>query len=136
MSAPRFQIVAPLDTLYDLDGDKLVDVRLTWSDAGRVDPASARVRTLRPLNGTADTTTNLLDAWRATQRDSAGLWVHETLANLLPDDANALEVSVADTAGNRFTDTLRFTQLVTPDRRSYPIVCEPVRLTGKSKRTW
>ncbi len=29
--------------------------------------------------------------------------------------------------------SLRFTQLVTPDRRSYPIVCEPVRLTGKSK---
>jgi hypothetical protein len=108
-SAPHVQIVAPLDTLYDLDGDKLVDVRLTWTDAGRVNPASARLRTLRPLSGPADTTTNLLDAWRVTQRDSAGLWVHETLANLLPDEANALEVSVADSAGNRTTDTLRFT---------------------------
>jgi DNA-binding beta-propeller fold protein YncE len=108
-SAPHLQVIAPLDTLYDLDGDKLVDVRLTWSDAGRVNPASARLRTLRSLSGSADTTTNLLDVWRVTQRDSAGLWVHETLANLLPDEANALEVSVADTAGNRFTDTLRFT---------------------------
>jgi len=108
-TAPHLQIVAPLDTLYDLDGDKLVDVRLNWSDAGRVDPASARLRTLRPLRGPADTTTNLLDVWRVTQRDAAGLWVHETLANLLPDEDNALEVSVADSAGNRFTDTLRFT---------------------------
>jgi hypothetical protein len=108
-TAPHILVVAPLDTLYDLDGDRLVDVRLTWSDPGRVNPASARLRTLRPLSGAADTTTNLLDVWRVTQRDSAGLWVHETLANLLPDEANALEVSVADTAGNRTTDTLRFT---------------------------
>lgn len=109
-SAPRFQVLAPVDTLYDLDGDKLVDVSLTWTDSGgAIDPASARVRSLRPLNGTADTTTNLITAWRLVRLDNAALLLRETLDNLLPDDQNRLEISVADTAGNRVTDTLTFT---------------------------
>lgn len=109
-TAPRLQVLSPHDTLYDLDGDKLVDVSITWADSGgAIDPASARVRSLRPLNGTADTTTNLIAVWRLVRIDSAGLLLRETLENLLPDDQNRLEISVADTAGNRVTDTLTFT---------------------------
>ncbi len=109
-TAPRFQVLAPVDTLYDLDGDKLVDVSITWADSGGlIDPASARVRSLRALNGPADTTTNLIAVWRVVRLDRAGLLLRETLDNLLPDDQNRLEISVADTAGNRTTDTISFT---------------------------
>ena len=108
-TAPRFQVLAPVDTLYDLDGDKLVDVSITWVDSGgAIDPASVRVRSLRPLNGPADTTTNLIGVWRVVRLDSAGLLLRETLDNLLPDGLNRLEIGVADTAGNRLTDTLIF----------------------------
>jgi len=86
-----------------------VDVSLTWRDsAGAIDPGSARVRSLRPLNGPADTTSNLVHIWRLVRVDTAGLLLRETVDNLLPDGRNQLEVSVADTAGNRFTDTLTF----------------------------
>jgi DNA-binding beta-propeller fold protein YncE len=109
-TAPRFQILSPVDTLYDLDGDRLVDVSLAWQDpGGAVNPASIRVRTLRPLNGSADTATNLLSVWRVARADTGGLLLRETLANLLPDGLNRLEVSVKDTAGNRQVDTLVFT---------------------------
>lgn len=109
-TSPRMQVVSPHDTAYDLDGDKLVDVSVFWRDSGgAVDPSTARLRSLRPLNGRADTTTNLLDVWRVVRRDTAGLLVRETIENLLRDGGNLLEVSVKDTAGNRRVDTLRFT---------------------------
>jgi len=106
---PQIQILSPTDTSYDLNADGLLDVSVAWSDSGgRVNPATATVRSLGPLIGTADTSTNLVRAWQVVRLDSVGLLLRETIADLLPDGRNRLEVSVADTAGNRFTDTVTF----------------------------
>ena len=109
-TAPRFQVLAPVDTLYDLDGDELVDVSITWADSGgAIDPASARVRSVDGINGPATASDNLLAVWHVERLDSTGLVLHETIENLLHGGANRLEVSVADTAGNTTTDTISFT---------------------------
>lgn len=107
---PRFQVVTPQDTLYDTDGDRLLDLELSWSDsAGAVDPSGARIRSLAGVNGLADSSTNLLDVWRVERRDALGLVVHETLENLLHGGANQLEATLPDTAGNVRVDTIAFT---------------------------
>jgi DNA-binding beta-propeller fold protein YncE len=107
---PVVQVVSPVDTAYDTNGDKLLDLELTWRDSiGAVDPAAVRVRSLMGVNGTADTGTNLLTVWQVARLDSAGLLLRETLAELLHGGANALEVTLADTAGNRRVDTVAFT---------------------------
>ncbi|MGH9258806.1 MAG: YncE family protein [Acidimicrobiales bacterium] len=106
---PQFQIVTPHDTLYDTDGDRLLDLELTWTDsAGAVDWASVRVRSLGGVNGPADSSTNLLGVWRVERRDTLGLVVHETLENLLHGGANQLEITLPDTAGNGRVDTIAF----------------------------
>ncbi|MGH7644145.1 MAG: hypothetical protein ACREMR_01030, partial [Gemmatimonadales bacterium] len=106
---PRFQVVTPQDTLYDTDGDRLLDLELTWTDsAGAVDWATVRVRSLGGVNGSADSSTNLLDVWRVERRDTLGLLVHETLENLLHGGANQLEITLPDTAGNVRVDTITF----------------------------
>ncbi|MGH7675999.1 MAG: YncE family protein [Gemmatimonadales bacterium] len=107
---PSVQVVTPQDTLYDTDGDRLLDLELTWSDsAGAVDWASVRVRSLGGVNGPADSSTNLLDVWRVERRDTLGLVVHETLGNLLHGGSNQLEITLPDTAGNLRVDTIAFT---------------------------
>lgn len=107
---PLLQVLSPLDTVYDDDGDKLVDLHVTWRDgAGVVDPTSIRLRSLRGVNGPAAADTNLLDVWRVEQLDTLGLVVHETIENLLHDGANQIEITVADTAGNMVVDTIGFT---------------------------
>jgi hypothetical protein len=107
---PRFHVLTPVDTAYDIDGDKLVDLRLTWSDsAGAVDPAGVVVRSLNGINGPASATTNLLDVWRVERRDSEGLVIHETVENLLHGGSNQFEITVPDTAGNVEVDTITFT---------------------------
>jgi len=107
---PRFQVVTPQDTLYDTDGDRLLDLELTWSDsAGAVDWASVRIRSLAGVNGPADSSTNLLDVWRAERRDTAGVLLHETIENLLHGGANQIEITLPDTAGNVRVDTISFT---------------------------
>ena len=109
-TAPHLQVLSPVDTTYDLDGDKLVDLQLSWSDSGgSVRLETVRVRSLDGLNGPADASTNLLLAWRVARLDSTGLVLHETLENLLHGGVNRLEVAVADTAGNRTVDTISFT---------------------------
>jgi len=106
---PSFQVVTPQDTLYDTDGDRLLDFELTWSDsAGAVDPAGVRLRSIAGVNGAADSSTNLLDVWRVERRDTLGLVVHETLENLLHGGANQLEITLPDTAGNVLVDTIAF----------------------------
>jgi DNA-binding beta-propeller fold protein YncE len=106
---PSFQVVTPQDTLYDTDGDRLLDLELTWSDsAGVVDWASVRIRSLAGVNGPADSSTNLLDVWRVERRDTTDLLVHETLDNLLHGGANQLEIMLPDTAGNVRVDTIAF----------------------------
>ena len=109
-TAPRLQVLSPHDTLYDIDGDKLVDLQISWSDSGGgVYLENVRVRSLDGLNGPADASTNLLLAWRVQRLDSTGLLLHETLENLLHGGANRVEVTVADTAGNATVDTISFT---------------------------
>lgn len=106
-TAPRITVYLPTADRYDADGDALVDVQLDWADAsGAVNPATARVRSLAGVNGPADGAANLLDHWRVIRRDSAGLTFSETVENLLHGGENALEISVADTAGNARTDTI------------------------------
>jgi hypothetical protein len=101
--------VSPIDTLYDINGDRFVDVRVIWQDqGGRVNPSSARLRSLHALNGPADTATNLILAWHLVRLDDSGLLLREDLANLLPGGSNRLELSVEDTSGNRRVDTLTF----------------------------
>jgi DNA-binding beta-propeller fold protein YncE len=106
---PSFQVTFPNDSAYDLDGDRLVDFLITWSDSnGAVDPASVVVRSLHGVNGPADTATNLLTAWRVVRNDSTGLVFSETLENLLHGGPNLIELRVADTAGNFAVDTVGF----------------------------
>jgi DNA-binding beta-propeller fold protein YncE len=107
---PSVSVIRPTDGLYDEDGDSLVDVRVVLSDSGGlVDPAAIRLRSLARVNGQADAATNLLDVWNVTTRDTGLLVVHETLEDLLHGGANALELTVPDTAGNITVDTIRFT---------------------------
>jgi hypothetical protein len=107
---PTIQVVSPVDTAYDLDGDKLLDLQLAWADSGSpVDPASVRVGSLRGVNGTADATTDSLSVWRVVRRDRTGLLARETLDELLHGGANQLEVVAADSAGNVAVDTTTFT---------------------------
>ncbi len=108
--APHLQVTSPHDTLYDLDGDRLLDVSITWADSGgRVRPESVRIRSLDGVNGPADASTNLLSVWRVERLDSSGIVLHETLENLLHGGVNRLEISVADTTGNAMVDTVTFT---------------------------
>lgn len=109
-TAPTIAVLMPHDTVYDEDGDKLVDVRVAWSDsAGEVDPKSVQLRSLEGLNGTAGAADNLLGLWRVERLDDSGLLVHETLAQLLHPGSDRLELTVADTAGNIRIDTIPVT---------------------------
>lgn len=106
-SPPLVQVLFPSDTMYDEDGDKLVDFRLAWRDSGgAIDLGGVKVRSLAGVNGPANGTDNLLAAWRVERLDSAGLIVHETIDNLLPGGANRIEITVPDTAGNTALDTI------------------------------
>jgi len=106
---PRFQVLAPADSVYDLDGDVLVDLHIQWTDSGgAVDGAGVRVRSLSGVNGSADSGTNLLDVWRVERRDAVGLLAHETLEHLLHGGTNRLEITVPDTTGNVSIDTVEF----------------------------
>ncbi len=107
---PSFAVITPQDTVYDTDGDRFVDLALTWTDsAGAVDWPAVRVRSLAGVNGPADSGTNLLDVWRVERRDTLGLVAHETLENLLHGGTNQLEITLPDTAGNVRVDTIAFT---------------------------
>ena len=106
---PLAQLVSPVDTLYDLDGDKLLDLRVVWLDSGSpIDLASVSVRSLNGVNGSATAATNLLSVWTVEELDSSGLSLRETLDNLLHGGPNLLELTLADTAGNVLTDTVTF----------------------------
>ncbi|MGH7462163.1 MAG: hypothetical protein ACREMA_14225 [Longimicrobiales bacterium] len=105
------RVVFPRDPAeFDADSNGFPDLRLVWSDANSgIDPASARVRSLRGANGSADASTNLVGVWETEHSDSVGMTLHETLEVLLHGGQNLLEVSVADGAGNRATDTITVT---------------------------
>lgn len=105
---PRLTVHSPVDTAYDADGDRLVDFNIEWHGT-RLDPATARARSLDGLDGPANPDTNLLDIWRVDRRDSTGLVFHETRANMLPSGRNRIQISVADSGGRRTTDTITVT---------------------------
>ena len=109
-SPPQLQVFSPVDTSYDLDGDKLVDVSVQWTDSGSaVDYARAHLYSIEGVNGPAASGTDLLTVWRLERLDATGLLVHETRANLLHPGLNHLIISVPDLLGNTLTDTLAFT---------------------------
>lgn len=105
---PRMVVRSPTATVYDTDGDCLIDFDVVWQDSGGsgIDPATARVRSLDGLDGPADTAANLLTVWRVDRRDATGVAFHETRANMLPSGTSRIEISVADSAGLRVTDTV------------------------------
>lgn len=106
---PIVEVVTPVDTLYDIDGDKLVDFALTWSDSGGdVDYQKVKVRSLTGVNGPADGSDNLLTVWRVGRVDASGIVFHETLENLLHGGSNKIEIAIPDKAGNVLLDTLVF----------------------------
>lgn len=107
---PRLRVLYPNDSTFDLNGDGLVDFSVAWSDTnGAINPATAVVRSLRGINGQADSTTNLLAVWHVDRQDSLLLTFHESLEDLLHDGPNGVWISVSDTAGNITTDTIHFT---------------------------
>lgn len=106
---PAVQVITPIDTLYDVDGDKLVDFQLWWNDSGSaVDYQQVKVRSLTGVNGPANGSDNLLSAWRVDRVDTAGIVFHETLDNLLHGGPNRVEITIPDKAGNVSFDTLDF----------------------------
>jgi hypothetical protein len=108
---PRITVRAPTAAAYDADGDCLVDFDIAWQDSGGsgIDPTTARVRSLDGLVGPADTAANLLAIWRVDRRDATALVFHETRDNMLPSGTSRIEVSIADSAGVRVTDTVAVT---------------------------
>jgi hypothetical protein len=105
---PLLVVLSPTATTYDTNGDCLVDFDIAWSDAAGsgVDPVTARVRSLDGLDGPADTATNLLTVWPVDRRDGAGIAFRETRSNMLRSGTSRIEISVADAAGHRITDTI------------------------------
>ena len=91
----------PQTGAFDRDSNGLVDVVVSWSDAGSgVDPATVRIACLGCVPG-APSDTNLAQGWRVIRLDSAGAEFEETIPLLLRSGRRLLGVSVADTAGNR-----------------------------------
>lgn len=109
-SPPLVRVLSPVDTQYDQDGDKLVDLIVQWQDSGGpVDFQRAQVHSIEGLNGSATTATNLIGVWRLERLDAVGLTLHETRDNLLHPGLNHLVLSVPDTVGNVRLDTIPFT---------------------------
>lgn len=91
----------PQTGAYDRDSNGLVDVVVSWTDAGgRVDPGSVRIACVGCVPGTPSDT-NLAQGWQVIRLDSAGAEFEETVPLLLRSGRRLLGVSVADTAGNR-----------------------------------
>lgn len=128
---PRLIIRSPTAIAYDTDGDCLVDFDVAWQDSAGsgVDPATARVRSLDGLDGPADTARNLLGVWRVDRRDAAGVAFHETRANMLRSGTSRIEISVADSAGHRSTDTLA---MVLPHGAFWKTVPSGLPLMGRT----
>ncbi len=104
---PRLTVHSPSSSAYDTNGDQLVDFDIEWHGVAKnVDQRTASVRSLDGIDGPAGPLSNLLDVWTVTRRDSIGIAFHETIQNLLKSGINRLEISVADSAGNRTTDTV------------------------------
>ena len=97
-------MISPSSQQYDEDGDKLVDIHLSWRDSlGAVDRSSFR---LRSLDGD---TTNLLSTWDVRRVDDTSAVISEKLSTPLHSGPHNLEFSIADTAGNTTIDTISFT---------------------------
>jgi hypothetical protein len=112
-TGPAIVVLSPRPGVYDEDADGLVDIRIALSDSGgRVDAAGIRLRSLAGVvdpAGRLTDTVELLPVWEVAERSESLLVVHEDISYLLPSGPNRLEVTVADTAGNRTVDTARFT---------------------------
>jgi hypothetical protein len=110
--APHLQIVFPrypdpaYPTSFDRDSNHLMDLELRWSDSlGHVDPATLRIVARGGVLGAAPDS-NLALGWRRVRLDSAGAAFEETVPLLLPAGPTTLVVSIADSAGNRTSDSV------------------------------
>lgn len=114
--APSVRIDFPVDstdeflnpaTRYDENGNGLIDIRASWSDAGGgVDPATARIEIVGGINGTSGSGDDLRGLWTQVTLDGDRLAFEETIAELARQGTARLVVSVADSAGNRGADTM------------------------------
>lgn len=118
-SPPGLVVVFPDGGAYDRDGDGLIEVELTFTDAvSGVDPA-----TIRLMVGGRD----VLTEWEVMRRDATGLVAEETVIGLLPAGRVTLGIAVSDHAGNVRQET-RFLELpVAILHRSIPLPFDPVR---------
>lgn len=107
-TAPNFKIVLPTPDTHDVDGDGMVNFHLTWSPAEGIGQQDIRVRSLRGVNGSVGADANLLEEWRISELTDSSIVFHETLAQLMHDGENRIEIAVSDTAGNVSTDTVSF----------------------------
>ena len=107
-TGPNFTIVLPTPDSHDVDGDGLVDFHLVWDGAEGIGQKDIRVRSLRGVNGTASAEANLLPEWRISAQSDSSISFHETLAQLMHDGENRVEISVSDSAGNVSMDTVFF----------------------------
>lgn len=133
--APSVTIVFPVDSIdeflrpatrYEETGNGLIDVRVTWSDAGDgVDPSTARIEVLGEIAGSSGSGDNLTAVWTQVELDANGLAFEETIADLVRQGAPRLVVSVADSAGNRGADTLQMHVRYGDYHRSIHLLDEP-----------
>lgn len=137
---PNVQITYPVDSIdefnlpatdYDETGNGLMDVRVTWSDAGDgVDPSTARIEVLGAIAGSAGSGDDLSGLWTQIERDAAGLSFEETIEQLVRHGSQRLVASVADSAGNRGADTLQIHLRYGDFHRSIALNYEPGAPTG------
>ena len=107
---PSIQVLSPIDSQYDQDSDRLVDVKVLWHDSlGAVAFSKAQVTSMEGVAGSVQAGANLITVWRVERLDAGGLTLHETRANLLHPGLNHLVLLVPDTSGNVLTDTVAFT---------------------------
>jgi len=138
---PAVEIVFPRDSVdefeeplsnYDEDADALLDLRVTWNDAGSgVDPSTARIEILGQIAGSAGSGDDLSGLWTEVERSGDGLAYTETIEGLVRRVGSPrLVVSVEDSAGNRGADTLRLHLPYGDLHRSFPVNHEPGAPTG------
>lgn len=100
---PNVRVLFPDSGGFDRDSNGLVDVEVVWSDSiGAVDPRSLTVRDVAVDNHGA-LGPDLAGVWLVKRTDAQGAVIEESVPGLLSPGWHQIQVSVADSAGNRAT---------------------------------